>query len=134
MRRQRGCLETEMETETETRHVMTQRNEARASSGLARSAPAPPCTAVALPNAIYVPMEAALSATTATPSPEPAAHICRRFQEQTQAGQTQCPHRLLASSLSLGNKMNYMLLQAAASLVDDDDDCSGHLRPVGACR
>lgn len=40
-----------------------------------------------------------------------------------------------ASFLSLGNKMNYMLLQAAASLVDDaDDDCSGYLRPAGACR
>lgn len=87
-----------METETETRHVTTQRNEARASSG-----PAPlwqtPCTVVALPNAIYVPMEAALNATTATPSPEPAAHICRRFQRQTQAGRSrradaQCPHWL----------------------------------------
>lgn len=84
-------------------------------------------------------MEAALSATTVTPKPEPAAHICRRFDSQTsrrgKPGQdgADAASAQAASFLSLGNKMNYMLLQAAASLVDDDD-CSGHLRPAGECR
>lgn len=138
--RERGNPETEMETETETRHVTTQRNEARASSGPAHvHVPAP---VSALANSLHGCSSAKChlcpnGGSAQRDDSNAFARACGSYLQaipETEAGRAdaQCPHWLPAS-LSLGNKMNYMLLvlQAAASLADD---CSGHLRPSGACR
>lgn len=134
--RERGNPETEMETETETRHVTTQRNEARASSGPAHVPVPVPALANSLHGCSSAKCHLCPNGGSAQRDDSNAfARACGSYLQaipETEAGRAdaQCPHWLPAS-LSLGNKMNYMLLQAAASLADD---CSGHLRPSGACR